>query len=189
MWVGMKIVRLRTSSFFKRFLFSPSSEYWSNRRNAEWLDVSIVKRKGKAFETSSSLISARDAFLFPPTFCYNLNGTGVEIPASIVGMKLLVFSFKQYGFQLGKTYLTHFNDRFSCTQGVCSFELCFVEHKFLSFTKGLLISGLKSSTNANRYDKTAFAFGGTKVCPINHSIYLSHDNCRNLLKLYKSQIC
>lgn len=50
---------------------------------ARWLDVSIVKRKGRAFPADDQLLPAKDAIVFPVVSGTTLNGVDVVAPDQI----------------------------------------------------------------------------------------------------------
>jgi len=109
---------------------------------ARWLDVGIVKRKGRAFDADTSLIPAARAVDFPPIAAYTLNRVDVLVPNTILQQareqkdqqetaafssessplppspstsaipKLVAFSFKHYGFTLVRTWVDPFLKRF-----------------------------------------------------------------------------
>lgn len=80
---------------------------------ASWLDVTIVKRKGRCFDASKSLITAVDADTFPSINVTTLDGNDIAVPRDVDGnVKLIVFSFKHYGFSLVRSWIDPFLERF-----------------------------------------------------------------------------
>jgi len=147
---------------------------------ARWLDVSVVKKKGRAFEADTELLPAKDAKLFPLVKGYTLNSNDVEVPDAIVqhaltkaaaqddgsksrtGVRLVAFSFKHYGFTLVRTWLTPFLEKFGKgpSATIPAIEICFVEYGFLSLTKNVFAANLKSQIDPAQHDLTALSFGG-----------------------------
>ena len=143
---------------------------------ARWLDVSVVKKKGRAFEADAELLPAKDAKVFPLIKGYTLNSKDVEVPDAIVrqaagaqqstaqdlGVRLVAFSFKHYGFTLVRSWLTPFIEKFGKgpTASIPAIEICFVEYGFLSLTKNVFASNLKSQIDPAQHDLTALSFGG-----------------------------
>lgn len=80
---------------------------------ARWLDVSIVKRKGRAFEVDRNLITASKADFFPTIKGSTLTGHEVKFPDYVdADAKLVLFSFKHYGFTLLRSWIDPFVERF-----------------------------------------------------------------------------
>jgi hypothetical protein len=143
---------------------------------ARWLDVSVVKKKGRAFEADAELLPAKDAKVFPLIKGYTLNSKDVEVPDAIVrqaagaqqstaqdlGVRLVAFSFKHYGFTLVRSWLTPFIEKFGKgpTASIPAIEICFVEYGFLSLTKNVFAANLKSQIDPAQHDLTALSFGG-----------------------------
>ena len=145
---------------------------------ARWLDVSVVKKKGRAFEADAGLLPAKGAQVFPRIKGYSLNCKDVVVPDSIIdqatsnnsssgsskkgSVRLLAFSFKHYGFTLVRTWLTPFLEKFGKgpLSPVPAIEVCFVEYGFLSLTKNVFATNLKSQVDAAQHDLTALSFGG-----------------------------
>lgn len=157
---------------------------------AQWLDVSIVSRKGRAFDASKSLISKADADSFPMTKVYALNGQNVTIPDHIdAKAKLVVFSFKHYGFSLVRSWLDPFIAKYNVPQlpadqtpnsaqtketegtkrgitnptGAVAYEICFVEYSFLSMAKSVFANNIKQNVDPGQVDRTGLVFGNVKV--------------------------
>ena len=161
---------------------------------ARWLDVSIVKEKGRAFDADRYLIKKKEADYFPPVKVFNLNGKNILIPDQIEGKaKLVVFSFKHYGFTLVRSWINPYIERFNSSTkslssnenngdegemqdvssqistsavqsgGAVAFEVCFVEYGFLSMAKTMFASNIKANVNPMQVDNTGLVFGGVKV--------------------------
>lgn len=82
--------------------------------------------------------------------------------ASSHHVKLVAFSFKQYGFTLIRSWLDPFYEQFGKGPHavVPSVELCFVEWGFLSFLRRLFIEDVKRRTDVENHRLTALVFGG-----------------------------
>jgi len=128
---------------------------------------------GRAFDASSSLIDASDADTFPTLQAHCLNGSEVYIPTGIRGKaKLVVFSFKHYGFSLIRSWMDPYIARYmadssleggSSGTGAVAFEICFIEYGFLSIAKSVFLNNIKNSIEPSQIDHTAIVFGGVKV--------------------------
>ena len=147
---------------------------------ARWLDVSVVKKKGRAFDADTELIPAKGAKIFPLIKGYSLNSKDVRVPDSIVqdallltdaskkdnssggGVRLVAFSFKHYGFTLVRSWLTPFLEKFGHgpKAQIPAIEICFVEYGFLSLTKNIFATNLKTQILPSQHDLTALSFGG-----------------------------
>lgn len=139
---------------------------------ARWLDVSVVKRKGRAFDADSQLIPAKNAMQFPQIQVSSLNGSTEVLPQVVdADVKLVVFSFKHYGFSLARSWMDPFMTRFptppyppsSSSSSVVAVEICFVEFGFLSMAKNLFASSIKNNIAPSQVDYTFLAFGGVMV--------------------------
>ena len=82
---------------------------------AKWLDVSIVKQNGRCFDADRILIKKQHANMFPNIKAHTLSGKDITVPTGITGsgVKLLVFSFKHYGFTLVRSWLDPFIECFA----------------------------------------------------------------------------
>ena len=131
---------------------------------------------GRAFDANTSLIDASDADTFPNLRAHCLNGSDITIPTDIQGKaKLVVFSFKHYGFSLLRSWIDPFVARYhnhdSSAEGIhndheigaVAFEICFIEYGFLSIAKSVFVKNIKLSIDPSRIDHTAIVFGGVKV--------------------------
>ena len=145
---------------------------------ANWLDVSIVSRKGRAFAADRDLLDAdsMEAISFPFLQVTTLKGEDVTLPDAMVtveeeegsaggqvtsGVKVVCFSFKQYGFGLLRTWLEPFWDRYGMgiSATVPSLEICFVEHGFLSFARSIFTANIKEKVPSDNHDLTMLSFG------------------------------
>lgn len=131
------------------------------------------------------MIDASDADTFPTLQAHGLNGTEISIPAGIPGKaKLVVFSFKHYGFSLIRSWIDPYIARYVDTttttdstvvgekKGVSdddaavaavAFEICFIEYGFLSIAKSVFVNNIRNSIDPSQIDRTAIVFGGVKV--------------------------
>ena len=139
---------------------------------AKWLDVGIVKRKGRAFDADTSLIQANEAISFPVVRGYNLDGNEVVVPDNVLASaKLVCFSIKHYGFTLVRSWCDPFVQRYAAdssasigqTSKVQCAELCFVEYGFLSMAKNVFAQNLKSKVLEQQHQFTVLSFGGLNV--------------------------
>ena len=146
----------------------------------KWLDIGIIQSDGRVFEPDSVLIPAKSAVTFPSVTCTNLNSEDKIYPLEInAKIKLITFSFKQYGANLVKSWYDPFYDHFvidqdvqvdagnkslaQATRNIDVVELCFVEYAFLSFAKTVFVNGLKSHVPPDRHGNVGFCFGGVQV--------------------------
>lgn len=136
---------------------------------------------GRAFDANSSLIDASDADTFPTLQAHGLNGTEISIPTGIPGKaKLIVFSFKHYGFSLIRSWIDPYLARYIDTttgsatavegerkrgsdDAAVAFEICFIEYGFLSIAKSVFVNNIRNSIDKSQIDRTAIVFGGVKV--------------------------
>lgn len=162
---------------------------------AQWLDVSIVARKGRAFDADKGLISKAKADTFPVVKAFNLEGGNVVIPDHIdAKAKLIVFSFKHYGFSLVRSWIDPFIAKYNAptlpvtsvsganasivetagavakvpNTGAVAYEICFVEYGFLSMAKSVFAGNIKGNVDPSQVDKTALVFGGVRVSLVSH---------------------
>lgn len=170
---------------------------------AKWLDVSVVKSKGRAFSADQELTPATEAMTFPSIQCSNLHGENVLLPQVVSGdVKLLVFSFKHYGFTLVRSWLDPYLARFPSKQSsnhkkAIAIEICFVEYGFLSMAKNLFASSIKNNVSASQLDFTFLSFGGVTVsepilfsaltCLTHTCFFILSD--RTLRQSYYYQVC
>ena len=132
---------------------------------ANWLDVSIVKRQGRAFKADLNLLPKESAIIFPPVRCSTLTDKAAVFPDDIgAKTKFIAVSFKHYGFTLVRSWMDPFRSAFPVPSSkLQAAEICFVEFGFLSMAKGMFINNLKSQIPEEQQSNTAFAFGGVKV--------------------------
>jgi hypothetical protein len=88
----------------------------------KYTDPNIMKIDGRVYATSSVLISADTAEVFPTIYGSNMFGVDRKIPiCSEADAKVVCFSVKEYGFQLVRAWMDpfarHYNpDRKSCIE-------------------------------------------------------------------------
>ena len=143
---------------------------------ANWLDVSIVSRKGRAYAADRDVLDpdCMEAITFPFLQVTTLNGEDVTLPDALVtveegedggtvssGVKVVCFSFKQYGFGLVRTWLDPFWERYGrgVSASVPSLEICFVEHGFLSFARSIFTANIKEKVPEDNHSLTMLSFG------------------------------
>lgn len=127
-----------------------------------WEDLSVIKRQGSAFEADKQLLSTKEPIFFPSVAGNDLNGHPSKFPESVSSrVKLVAFSFNEYGFSLNKSYLEPFLDKFSAREDVHALEICFVEYGFLKLMQGVFAANLKKRILENRHACTQITFGGT----------------------------
>lgn len=134
---------------------------------AKWLDVSAIKVKGRVQPADTVLLSRNTASRFPTVKVQGLNGIEVTVPGQIEGkVKLVVFSFKDFGFDVSKSWSDPFIRRFlrnnadATNNPVAIYRICFVEHKFLSILKTVFINNLSKDMTPRDLDSTGLVFGG-----------------------------
>jgi len=134
---------------------------------AQWLDVSVVKRGGRAhknkygeFAADVELLSREESMKFPHLEMTNLDSEPTVLPllSPIGEPTLLCFSFRQYGSTLTKSWSAPFLEK---TGGRCV-DMFFVEYGFLSFAQGMYIQSLRGQVPAERHADTVVKFGGIK---------------------------
>ena len=143
---------------------------------ARWLDVTIVKRKGRAYPADTQLIDISQSVKFPPLKCFLLTGEEVSIPQYYENneqkksVKLIAFSFKHYGFTLIRSWLDPFLLRYRIgdknlteDKDIMAIEICFVEYSFLSMAKSVFANNIKNQINHSQIDYTVMSFGSIMV--------------------------
>jgi hypothetical protein len=135
---------------------------------AKWLDVSVVKKQGKVFETQSKLMDASLAENFPSMQCNELvSGDTVQFPKKIeADVKLVIFSFKHYGFTLLRSWLDPFIEEYNLKANqkkIIANEICFVEYSFLSMAKSMFSHSIRQNIHATQLNHTFIKFGGVLV--------------------------
>lgn len=180
----------------------------SSKALAQWLDVSIVSKKGRAFDADADLVVKSKAEVFPTAKVFNLDGQSISIPDDIdAKAKLVVVSFKGYGFNLLRTWIDPFIARFnnpvpaiadggknftvndivkplSKPNGALAFEICFVEYGFLSFAKSIFASNIRNNVDPSQVNRTGMIFGGAKVRVLLIFIVCTNIDTYNHLSCY-----
>jgi hypothetical protein len=153
---------------------------------AKWLDMSVTHREGKAYSHVMTQAVPKDRSVpFPLVDCYRLNTllNGSTNPAvlpdafsssdagvSTASPKVVIFSFKNYGFSLLRGWLDevlHSSDPFLA---IPVHEICFIEYSFLSMAKGFFAKNIQNQILPSQYDNTFLKFGGIPVST--HSCFL-----------------
>lgn len=63
----------------------------------QWFDISVIKNKGKVFESEKNLTPVSNSDYFPDLLCTTLDGVEKKLPSSIQSkVKLVTFSFVSY---------------------------------------------------------------------------------------------
>lgn len=145
---------------------------------ANWLDIGIVSRKGRAFSADYKVLdeNSMEAMIFPFLKVSTLNGEDVTLPDALVtsieeeeegaavtsGVKVVCFSFKQYGFGLLRSWLEPIWGKYGqgVSASVPTLEICFVEYSFLSMAKSMFVSSIKEKVPEANHPLTALCFGG-----------------------------
>ena len=149
---------------------SSAGKAWSSARSAAaaqfnpltWEDLSIIKRQGCAFDADHHLLSTSEPIFFPSVSGHDLNSQPTKFPESVHSkVKLVTFSFNEYGFGLNKSYREPFLEAFEKKKDVLALDICFVEYGFLKLMQGVLASNLKKRVPENQYARTQITFGGT----------------------------
>ena len=79
-----------------------------------YTDPNIMKIDGRVYETSSVLISAETAEMFPTIYGSNMFGVDRKVPiCSEAEAKVVCFSVKEYGFQLVRAWMDPFASRYN----------------------------------------------------------------------------
>jgi hypothetical protein len=79
-----------------------------------YTDVNIMKIDGRVYATSSVLISAETAEVFPTIYGSNMFGVDRKVPlCSEADAKVVCFSVKEYGFQLVRAWMDPFARRYN----------------------------------------------------------------------------
>jgi hypothetical protein len=172
---------------------------------ARWLDMSVTHRQGKAFSyVMKDVIPKKQAIPFPSVDCYRLdtllNGStnlsmlpdsfsSVDANASVPSPKVVIFSFKNYGFSLLRGWLDEFLHSSEPSLATPVYEICFIEYSFLSMAKGFFAKNIRNQILPSQYENTFLKFGGIQASVLSISfrflyfsilLFLFH---RNLLGL------
>lgn len=79
-----------------------------------YTDPNIMKIDGRVYKTSSVLISAETAEMFPTIYGSNMFGVDRKVPiCSKAEAKVVCFSVKEYGFQLVRAWMDPFASRYN----------------------------------------------------------------------------
>jgi hypothetical protein len=131
---------------------------------SNWLDVSVVKIKGRLYPADNWLIPIENSLCIPfpvETQLTTLSGEekSVDDIASSSAVRLVTFSFKQYGHTLAETWAKAVLES-NLAKSIPVVSMCFVEYGFLSLAKGAFIKGLKGQVDPTRWERTGYVFGG-----------------------------
>lgn len=145
--------------------------YKTDRQTAaRWLDIGVVKRKGRVYDATSKLIPAAQAMTFPNVQCTSIDGVNRSIPLDLPAehkVKLVVFSFKHYGFTLVRSWLDPFIQKYPSSEvaknQVAAVEICFIEYGFLAMAKNIFINSIKNNIADSQSQNTYLTFGGVTV--------------------------
>lgn len=140
---------------------------------AKWLDTNVIKQHGRVYEPVFQLIPIEDSAPFPITNCSNLDGSNVSVPLDVENgsVRLIGFSFKQYGFMMLRSWLDPFSAEFITSSEVDSksghkitaLEICFIEYSFLSMAKSVFAANIRKNVSPRMINKTFLKFGGNLV--------------------------
>jgi hypothetical protein len=148
---------------------------------ARWLDTSITNRGGKAFPFMRKVVPKEKGLPFPFVDCYSLdslingNKQPIQLPNDLDKLpenqeikrpKIIVFSFKHYGFTMLRSWLEPFLSQPDLADYPL-YEICFIEFSFLSMAKGLFAKNILNLVGQNRINKTFLRFGGIPVSASN----------------------
>lgn len=158
------------------------------------MDSSIISQNGRAFDADVQLLDRDRTIVFPNVPCSSLLNKQALIPHDCSSdVKLLVLSFKHYGFTVVRSWLdpyleAHYQQAPSTSSDAKKFdaiELCFFEHRFLSFARGYVGSGVKKLVPVEHQGSTYLSFGNNLVSWINVLLVNSNSyylyGLRNLL--------
>lgn len=150
---------------------------------ANWLDIGIVARKGRAFSADHDVldVNSMEAMVFPFLRVSTMDGEDVTLPDALVttiddgeretvaergavtsGVKVVCFSFKQYGFGLLRSWMEPLWGKYGhgISASVPTLEICFVEYSFLSMAKGMFVSAIRDKVPESNHPLTTLCFGG-----------------------------
>lgn len=152
-----------------------------------WMDFSVLKIDGRAFEPDKALIPVDDAKKFPAVSGYDLNGNKSILPHSMdKQMKFVGFSNNQVGGLYVNSWLNPFFDNYKGNDKVVyakiilivlwvltvtkmthaqvgTVEIHVVERYMLSFLRPLILHRLRSQIPEARHKNTVVMFGGLEV--------------------------
>jgi ATPase complex subunit ATP10 len=157
-----------------KFISASKEEILSYKKDSQtllnWLDVSIIKKKGRAYSADLHLREKTTAEKFIKIKAYTILDKSCAITApddffDESKVRLVVFSFKQYGFTLLRSWIDPFRAKF-CTppsKKVKTIEICFVQYGFLSFFQSLFAQSVRGQiSDPEQQASTALSFGGVE---------------------------
>jgi hypothetical protein len=176
----MQYMQRRTLSSYPRTevqLEEAITAYKSDIRSLRrWLSFEWVKHSGRVEPVNREIIPKAEAVMrFPPITCINLLEEELIFPPSSAmtkpiptsSLKLVVFSFKQIGFDYSRRYIEVFEQRVQSSSTkpshIAIYQINFVEYWFLSFLKSLFVKNLKVLIPESRWKTSYLVFGQVKV--------------------------
>lgn len=127
----------------------------------KWIDASITDQQGRIFPVDTQLLPANETITFPRVPCVNLDGKDILFPHVDADVKLVVLSFKHYGFTVARSWLDPF--LLQKRPSMVALEICFVEYALLSVAKSFFAHGVRGLVQPSQVDKTFLSFGKTHV--------------------------
>lgn len=134
---------------------------------ARWLDLSIVKDKGRAYP-DPLFIPADKAIVFPNIKGFSLNDEEITLPRYFnenkTKFKIVAYSCKSYGFSLIRSFLNPLIAKYGGSgdnSKVKIFEICIVEYVLLckvDFIRTRFLENFKRSTDPTLHGSTFIAF-------------------------------
>ncbi|CAN0071483.1 unnamed protein product [Sphacelaria rigidula] len=151
----------------------PRIELKERRHMVEVVNLASV-RKGKFFDASTELISAKLAQDFPPLEASSLSGKTVRFPGVLKGGVSLVGVFHRgSGFQMMSSWLEPFEEAFGIASGSQSvvagqpkvpkvIQLSLIDSWLMKVLKTLAVSGMAKGVPDDKRDTFFFRFGKTE---------------------------
>lgn len=174
--LGRYSLRIKQLSCRASFVRNASSDEIQKYRTASIFEqseresINILQKDGRAFPAGTSMLplyNINTAEYFPIVTGTSLEGNDVEVPDSYQGsVKLVSFSFQDYGFQLLPSWLEPFNKKYpvESTNGkVKSIQICWIKYGFLNFLKGVFVNSMKPKIDPALHNQTVLAFGKMRV--------------------------
>ncbi len=149
---------------------------------ANWLDLSVVNMKGRLYPPDFHVLPTTNVQCIPfpvrtQVTTLHKNATtiddmvpawsggnsastaGEDVAGRDRGLRLIAFSFKNYGYTLCESWLNPFL-KSHLVDKIPALNICFVEYGFLSLAKGAFVNSLRDKIPKERWAYTAFSFGG-----------------------------
>lgn len=102
--------------------------------------------------------------MFPSIKAKNLRGEQVDFPSCRGdSIKLVGFSFKQFGFEMVPSWINPFKARFERNSAITTMQLCFIELSMLRYLHTLIEASVRSQVPQADHGDTLVRYGDVEV--------------------------